>query len=168
VVVDLPEAIFSNLGLLYLAHTHIPTMWDVQNVWIENVDWEREGDNRLRSRWDLPNGVSFGAAVAAEQGEVRMELWLRNGTPPPLTGLRTQICVMLGWAPGFRGPAFEGPVAAVRNGERSIRTEWERAGRTWGNPAVPCMHSDPVLPDCGPGETVRVRGRLWFEDRFRR
>jgi hypothetical protein len=24
------------------------------------------------------------------------------------------------------------------------------------------MHADPVLPDCPPGETVRVRGRLWF------
>ncbi len=27
VVVDVPEAIFSNLGLTYLAHTHIPTIW---------------------------------------------------------------------------------------------------------------------------------------------
>ncbi|MCI0628383.1 MAG: polysaccharide deacetylase family protein [Acidobacteria bacterium] len=27
VVVDLPEAIFSNLGLTYLAHSHVPTIW---------------------------------------------------------------------------------------------------------------------------------------------
>src|SRR6266852_3464635 len=27
VVVDLPEAIWSNLGLTYLAHTHVPTVW---------------------------------------------------------------------------------------------------------------------------------------------
>jgi peptidoglycan/xylan/chitin deacetylase (PgdA/CDA1 family) len=39
VVVDLPEAIFSNLGLLFLAHTHVPTIWNDQNVIIENVDW---------------------------------------------------------------------------------------------------------------------------------
>jgi len=32
VVVDVPEAIFSNLGLTYLAHTHIPTIWDEQGV----------------------------------------------------------------------------------------------------------------------------------------
>jgi len=31
-----------------------------------------------------------------------------------------------------------------------------------GNAFVPCLHADPVLPDCPPGETVRVRGRLWF------
>ena len=24
------------------------------------------------------------------------------------------------------------------------------------------MHSDPVLPDCLAGQTVRVRGKLWF------
>ncbi len=27
----------------------------------------------------------------------------------------------------------------------------------------PMIHSDPQLPECAPGETVRVRGRLWFE-----
>ena len=41
-------------------------------------------------------------------------------------------------------------------------TAWERCGRAWGNAEVPCLHADPVLPDCKPGETVRVRGRLWF------
>ena len=56
--------------------------------------------------------------------------------------------------------------AAVRGPMgRAIHTRWERAGRTWGNAAVPCMHADPVLPDCPAGETVRVRGTLWFEGR---
>lgn len=32
VVVDVPEAIFSDLGLTYLAHTHIPTIWDSQSI----------------------------------------------------------------------------------------------------------------------------------------
>jgi len=128
------------------------------------VDWIRQEDGGLQSGRMLPNGVAFGAAARAEGGEVRMELWLRNGMSQPLTGLRTQVCVMLGRAPGFRGPVFNGSTAAVRGeGGRWIRTEWERSGRTWGNPEVPCMHSDPVLPDCGPGEAVRVRGRLWFE-----
>jgi hypothetical protein len=173
VVVDVPEAIFSNLGLLYLAHTHIPTIWDAQNIWIENVDWTRETTGALRSRWELPNGVSFGASVAAEAGEVRMELWLRNGTPQPLTGLRTQVCVMLKGAPEFNRQTAENKVlgtsvAEVRSESRSIRTEWERCGRTWGNPQVPCLHSDPVLPECPAGKTVRVKGRLWFEDRTTR
>ena len=45
---------------------------------------------------------------------------------------------------------------------RAGRGVWERCGRTWGNKACPCIHSDPVLPDCAAGETVRVRGKLWF------
>jgi hypothetical protein len=27
---------------------------------------------------------------------------------------------------------------------------------------VPCLHSDPQIPDCPPGETRRVRGWLSF------
>src|SRR2546430_11530552 len=61
VMVDLPEAIFSEKRLLFLAHTHVPTIWDEQNVIIENVDWQREPDGSLRNERVLPNKVSFGA-----------------------------------------------------------------------------------------------------------
>jgi peptidoglycan/xylan/chitin deacetylase (PgdA/CDA1 family) len=169
VVVDLPEAIFSNLGLLFLAHTHIPTVWNQRNKIIENVDWERLPSGGLRSSWRLPDGTSFGASILPQQDEVRMELWLRNGTAQALTGLRTQICVLLKEAESFNMQTSENKVfgktaAAVRAsaGNRWIVTEWERCGRTWGNALCPCLHSDPVLPDCPPGQTVKVTGRLWF------
>jgi hypothetical protein len=171
VVVDLPEAIFSNLGLMFLAHTHIPTLWNERNVVIENTDWERTPDGGLRSAWTLPNKVRFGAAIGSEDDEVRMELWLHNGAPEALSGMRTQICIMLKGAAGFRpqsndNKVFRNPVAAVRSeeGDRWVLTSWERCGRVWGNPRCPCLHSDPVLPDCAPGETVRVQGRLWFHE----
>ena len=168
VVIDLPEAIFSNMGLLFLAHTHVPTIWNDRNVVIENVDWVREGTG-LRSNWKLPNDVGFGASIAPVEDRIEMELWLRNGTAEPLSKLRTQICVLLKGAAGFNAQTdsnktFGKEVATVRaeDGRRSILTEWERCGRTWGNKACPCLHSDPVLPDCAAGETVRVRGKLWF------
>ena len=169
-VVDLPEAIFSNLGLLYLAHTHIPTIWNDRNQVIDNVDWQRPAEGELRSQWKLPNGVLFGASAKAAAGEVAMELWLTNGTAERLTGLRSQVCVMLKSAAGFaqqtnENKKFETPLASVEassSGHRLL-TSWERSGRTWGNPEVPCLHSDPVLPDCDPGQTVSVHGRLWFE-----
>jgi hypothetical protein len=41
VVVDVPEAIWSNLGLTYLAHTHVPTVWDRQGVTLERLEWNR-------------------------------------------------------------------------------------------------------------------------------
>ena len=50
VVVDLPEAMFSNEGLMFLAHTHIPTIWDDSNKHIENRDWERAGTGGWRNR----------------------------------------------------------------------------------------------------------------------
>jgi peptidoglycan/xylan/chitin deacetylase (PgdA/CDA1 family) len=171
VVVDLPEAIFSNLGLLFLAHTHVPTIWNEQNKTIENVDWERLPEGGLRSSWLLPNSVGFGALITPHEEEVRMELWLRNGSTHPLSRLRTQICVLLKGAPDFHeqtnaNKIFGKTAAGVRSrsGSRWIVTEWERCGRTWGNAQCPCLHSDPVLPDCAAGETVRVSGRLWFTE----
>ncbi len=89
----------------------------------------------------------------------------------PLNKLRTQICVMLKGAPDFNeqtvdNKIFREPVAAVRSedGNRWILTAWQRTGRAWGNRRCPCFHADPVLPDCAPGKTVRIKGRLWFHE----
>jgi hypothetical protein len=165
-VIDLPEAIFSGQELLFLAHTHVPTIWNDRNVIIENSDWDRRPDGGLSSRWTLPNGVSFGAEMNPGDREVAMKLWLRNGTDRPLSKLRTQICLLLKEARGLNvqtndNKSFGTTVAEVRGTNGPLRIEWERCGRTWGNAACPCMHSDPILPDCAPGETVQVRGRVW-------
>lgn len=173
-VIDLPEAIFSDLGLTFLAHTHVPTIWNRDNLVIENVDWVRETPGRLRSHWKLPNGIEFGATATYRDG-VDMTLWLKNGTSRPLTGLRAQVCVMLKEVHGFstatnENKRFGRKAAAVERagGGPWILTEWERCGRTWGNPLCPCFHADPVLPDCATGETVEVKGRLWVARRVDR
>ena len=169
-VVDVPEAIFSNLGLMYLAHTHIPSIWDVQNLWLDNIDWKREASGLSNSR-TLPNQVTYGVRLTPSAKAVGMELWLKNESAETLTGLRVQVCVMLKGAPGFNrqtndNKRLTAPIAAVRSekSNRWILTAWERCGRVWGNTQCPCMHSDPVLPDCPAGQTVRVRGKLWFYD----
>ena len=165
----LPEAIFSNLGLIFLAHTHIPTVWDEKGVRVPPVEWTRKADGSLENACTLPNGVAFGARVVPRRASVDMELWLRNGSKEPLSKLRTQICVMLKGARKHNGQTNDNkfmaePAVAVRSadGQRWVITAWDHCGRVWCNPPVPCMHSDPVLPDCRPGETVRVRGRLFF------
>ena len=47
VVVDLPELITSHLGHLFLAHTHVPTIWNDRDVWLDNVDWRPTADGGL-------------------------------------------------------------------------------------------------------------------------
>lgn len=169
VVVDLPELITSDKGHLFLAHTHVPTIWNDRNMWLDNVDWRLSPGGGLELEWELPNGIVFGSSLHPNEQSVDLGLWLRNGLDLRLTGLRTQICIMLKAASGFDAQTrankrFQPPVAVVHSEDkrRWILTAWERSGRCWGNARCPCVHSDPVFPDCEPLETVHLRGRLWF------
>ncbi|MCI0381069.1 MAG: hypothetical protein L0215_26085, partial [Gemmataceae bacterium] len=101
VVIDVPEAIWSQHGLIYLAHTHIPTLWSKQGVSLDPLEWTRATNGSLTIERKLPNGVSFGAKAEPHTNSVRMELWLRNGSSGLLRDLRVQNCVMLKGAAGF-------------------------------------------------------------------
>jgi hypothetical protein len=169
VVVDVPEAIWSNLGLTYLAHTHIPTVFDKQGIKLPPLEWNRRADGTLDLERRLPNGITYRAKVIPGVGAVRMELWLTNGTAAALSDLRVQNCVMLKGAEGFTAltnanKVFAKPYVACRSddGARWIITAWEPCHRPWANPPVPCLHSDPKFPDCAPGQTQRLRGWLSF------
>jgi peptidoglycan/xylan/chitin deacetylase (PgdA/CDA1 family) len=168
-VVDVPEAIWSNLGLTYLAHTHIDTIWSKRGIAMERLEWSRRADGALTSERRLPNGITFGVRAVPQPRHVEFRLWLRNGSAQPLTNLRSQVCVMLGRAAGFTAQSetnklLESPFSAARDetGRRWIITAWDGLDRVWQNPPVPCIHSDPKLPDCPPGETRAARGWLWF------
>ena len=50
----------------------------------------------------------------------------------------------------------------MKNSNRWIITAWQPTNRVWTNPPVPCIHSDPIFPNCEPGQTVRVLGGIWF------
>lgn len=168
-VADVPEAIWSNLGLTYLAHTHVPTVWTKQDVELEKLEWKRRADGVLEFERTLPNGIRFGTKVTPTAAAVRMEMWLTNGTSEPLTDLRVQNCVMLKGAAGFEDQTddnnvFESPYAArrARDADRWIITAWVPCHRPWANAPCPCLHSDPRFPDCAPGQTQRVKGWLSF------
>ena len=169
VVLDVPEAIWSQHGLLYLAHTHVPTIWTRQSIQLPKLEWNRHSDGSLEIERILPNGVSFGAKVKRADKAVRMELWLKNGTTETLRDLRVQNCVMLKGATDFNqqtndNKVLSTPFAACKStdGKRWIITAWVPIHRAWANPPVPCLHSDPKFPDCPPGETQRLRGWLSF------
>ncbi len=169
VVVDVPEALWSNLGLTYLAHTHVPTVWTKQGVELPPHEWNRHDDGSLDIERRLPNGIGFTSLVVPCADHVRMTLTLTNGTSATLTDLRVQNCVMLKEARGFAQQTNENkhqrpPYIACddEDGRRWIITGWTPLHRTWGNERCPCVHADPKFPDCPPGETVRVDGWLSF------
>jgi hypothetical protein len=168
-VIDVPEAIWSQHGLLYLAHTHVPTIWTKQKVVLTALEWTRHTNGELSIERKLPNDVVFSARAAPQTNAVRMELSLQNGSRETLRDLRVQNCIMLKAVEGFNqqtnaNKVFKPPFIACGSPDRTrwIITAWTPLHRAWANPPVPCLHSDPKFPDCAPGETQRVRGWLWF------
>jgi hypothetical protein len=181
VVVDVPEAIFSNLGLLYLAHTHIPTIWDKRGIRLDPLEWCRDGSNSLSIRRQLPGGIEFGTRVRADTMSVEFQQWLINRSSSSLTRLRVQNCVLLNRLSGFevqsnRNKIFRAPYVACESAQRNrwIIVAWDPCYRVWANPLCPCIHSDSYFPDCKPGERTEIKGRVWFhigeniENEFRR
>lgn len=171
VVCDVPEAIWSNLGLTYLAHTHIPTIWSEREVELDKLEWNRREDGTFDFERRLPNGIVFGTRVEPRPDMVYMEMFLENGTDERLRNLRVQMCYMLKGMKGFTRATEEDqvnaePYTACRSfdGEHWVIAAWEPCMRLWLNPPVPCLHSDPQFPDCPPGETQRVRGIVAFHE----
>lgn len=166
-VLDLPEAIWSNLGLTYLAHTHIDTIWTRQGKRLDRLEWMVGPEGGWVMERMLPNGILFGTEAIPRHDHVELTMWLFNGSSEPLTDLRVQNCVLLKAADGFR-QAAEGDTlvkggyaaAASTTGEHWIITAWDPVHRAWANPRCPCLHSDPKFSDCPPGETRFLRG--WF------
>lgn len=168
-VVDVPEAIWHQDGLLYLAHRHVPTVWTKRNIPLPRLEWTQLPDGTLERERELPNKVAFGTKVTPGADSVRFDLWLRNGSDQTLTDLRVQNCVMLKAVAGFsaqtsQNKRLDDPFVIARSddGSRWIITAWSGCHRVWANAPVPCMHSDPKFPDCKPGQTQRLRGWLWF------
>jgi hypothetical protein len=163
-VADIPEAIWHETSagrkLLYLAHTHVPTIWDEQKINLEPLEWTNVGLNG-KIAWQvertLPNQVVFGTIVIPKPDHVAMGMWIVNGTKETLRGLVVQNCVMLKGLAGFDqqtndNKLLKKPFVACHNADKTrwIITAW-----------VPC-HRPCKFPDCEPGQTVRIAGWLSF------
>jgi hypothetical protein len=167
VVLDIPEAIRSNLGFLYLAHVDVATIWTEQKTELEKLEWNRRSDGSLDMSRKLPNGVVYSAKFVPFRNALRMKLSLTNGTNSTLSQLRVQNCVFLKGLKGFDNESnpfsiASGPYNArsTADGKRWVVTAWLPGGETWGNSRNPCFHSDPTFEDCPPGQTRVVYG--WF------
>ena len=169
VVVDLPEAIWSNHGLTYLAHTHIDTVWTKRGIKLKPMEWERLKNGVLKLKRKLPNGLTYEAKVVPGPKGVKMELSLHNGTSETLSDLRIQNCVMLKKLPGFNEQTNDNKLkqtpfiaAHSANKKRWVITTWTHPNHIWANEKCPCIHTDPKFPDLKPGEKYSLKGWLSF------
>src|SRR5687767_11487823 len=112
VVIDVPEAVWSNLGLTYLAHTHVDTVWTKQGISLPKLEWTRSADGSYSVTRALPNGISFRVDAIPHRDHVAFRMRLQNGTNQPLTGMRVQMCAMLGYARGFEAQTKDNKVIA--------------------------------------------------------
>lgn len=173
-VVDVPEAVWQDgpsgrRELLYLAHTHVPTVWNKQGQALPPLEWAAASDGSFEVSRTLPNKVTLTSRVTPGADGTRMEFRVTNGSSATLTGLDVQMCVMLKGLDGFgllsnENKLFQSPFAVARDasGGRWLITAWDGCKRAWGNPPCPCLHSDPRVPDCPPGESRSVRGWASF------
>jgi peptidoglycan/xylan/chitin deacetylase (PgdA/CDA1 family) len=173
-VADVPEAVWHDTPagrrkLLFLAHTHVPTVWDEQGQTLPSLEWATTPDGSFEVSRPLPNQVTLTSRVTPGRDGTRMQFRVSNGSTEALTGLDIQMCVMLKGLNGFElqsndNKVFQPPFAAARDtsGRRWIITAWGGCKRAWGNAPCPCLHSDPRVPDCPPGESRSVRGWASF------
>jgi peptidoglycan/xylan/chitin deacetylase (PgdA/CDA1 family) len=173
-VVDLPEAVWHRTAdgsrkLLYLAHTHVPTIWDERGITLPRMEWSTKPGGGLSLTRVLPNKVALSASAEPRSNGLSMEFRIENGSSETITGLDVQMCVMLKSLVGFEqctndNKLFQPPFAAAHDarGDRWIITAWENCRRAWGNAPCPCLHSDPRIDDCPPGESRSVRGWVSF------
>lgn len=79
----------------------------------------------------------------------------------------------LGWFRPGSGPGriveerADPPLIAVRssNGpERWLAVIWRPARMLFSNSSIPCIHSDPLPPDCPPGATSNAEGLILFHE----
>ncbi len=79
----------------------------------------------------------------------------------------------LGWFRPGSGPGrivqerADPPLIAVRaqgTPERWLATIWAPSRLVFSNKRIPCIHSDPLPPDCPPGATTRATGLIIFHE----
>ncbi|MBN1344169.1 MAG: hypothetical protein JXQ73_15900 [Phycisphaerae bacterium] len=58
----------------------------------------------------------------------------------------------------------DAPVAAVtsKDGKHVFAIAWPKPRSILSNADIPCVHADPVWPDCPPGRRVYVRGKIYL------
>jgi hypothetical protein len=90
---DFPEAIFTNIGLIYLSHVNPP--FPVVFPDLPKVPWQ-DIPGGIKFDRELPNGIIFGGSIIKKaETIVTLNLYIENGSKEPLKDIKLQTCAFL-------------------------------------------------------------------------
>jgi len=90
---DFPEAIFTNIGLIFLSHVNPP--FPVVFPDLPKVPWQIL-PNGIAFERVLSNGIKYGGSVLRrEEQVVDLSLYIKNGSTQPLKEIKLQTCAYL-------------------------------------------------------------------------
>ena len=164
---DIPEAIFTSQGLIYLSHVNPPIHTVYQSL--PKVPWQVTKEGIAFER-QLPSGIKFGTKVFKGTGPtVDLEIFIENGSKKDLNQITLQTCAFLraieefadyrqdnkrvhvaddGWIPMAE--------AAKRNhGKDKFRVGWRNSGRPVADQPVAITLSN---------EAERLVAMTWYDD----
>lgn len=190
-VLDMPEVLYvaregdAGRRALYVAHYLGYSVWESdEHLRLEPIEWKRAADHILETGREFPKGKRYSSRFTSKfvafRRSVRMKITLANESDGLFRGpQQVQNCVfMRNLKGGFGGPDSRDVAAkgyharSSADGMRWIIVAWVPLmtppafgfcpSACWGNPEMPCCHSDPQFGDIPAGESRSVYGWLSF------
>ncbi len=124
-------------------------------TWVSVAGQGRRLGEETHYQGPLPEGSPVNWALDVEGALRNLELedlgWFRPGTGPGRI---------------VEEQARPGLIAIHARGDQQhwIATIWHPARILFSNPGIPCIHSDPLPPDCPPGGKTRADGLILFHE----
>ncbi len=169
-VADVPEAVWHDTAsgsrkLLYLAHTHLPTLWDEQGQTLPPLEWATTPDGSFEVSRPLPNKVTLTSRVTPGRDGTRMEFRVTNGsTDDPDRARRPDVRDAQG-PEGLRASVErqQGLPTPLRRRPRRLRPSLDhhRLGRLQaglGQRGLPLPSLRPSCPGLPAGRVTKRQG----------
>jgi len=165
---DFPEAIFSDIGLLFLSH--VDPKHPVLFPDLPKVPWQPVDDGLCFER-TLPNQMKFGGTIQpSDPSTISLELYIYNDSKGPLKDIKLQTCAYLRGIKEFSDYTQDNKFIHVQNhgwislhSARAISPESGSFHLGWrGGPKVADL---PVIVTKSAAEECLV-AFTWYDDTY--
>jgi len=165
---DLPEALFSDKGLLYLSHVNpaFPVLFPD----LPKMPWREIGNAVCYSR-TLPNRVSFGAKIwKSSEDRVGVEIWIKNDSDAALQDIKLQTCLFLRAIREFSSYTAGNKFVHISGKgwlsyPEALREKTREAAYRLGWRGGPAIADLPIIVTVS-SEAERLVASTWFSDTY--